>query len=53
MQILKACLHESTHYHFQTQAWLMEAKSFKNEIFWSQIGFKETDVAFPPHQRFQ
>ena len=63
MQILKVYFHESvsfsprgcgcdtTHCHFPTQ--LMETKSFKNEIFWSQIGFEETDVAFPPHQRFQ
>ena len=59
----KACLHEcinlfpwgcgcdTTYCHFPTH--LMENKSFKNEIFWSQIGFEVTDVAFPSHQRFQ
>ena len=63
MEILKTYLQESInlfpwccgcdtiHCHFPTQ--LMETKSFKNEIFWSQIGFEETDVAFPSEGSFE
>jgi len=45
------CACNTTHCHFPTQ--LMATKSFKNEIFWSQIGFEETDVTLPSLQRFQ
>ena len=37
------CGCDTTHCHFSTQ--LMEAKSFKNEIFWSQVGFEPCALA--------
>ena len=34
-------------------AQFMTTKSFKNELFWSQIGFEVTYVTAPPRKRFE